>query len=368
MNSQLAILKCDSYSPSLISETIDKLFELLGGIERFVKRGEKVLIKPNLLSAALPEKGITTHPLIVKEIARRFKEKQAEVFIGDSPGGGVNIEEVYEKTGMKKIAGDLGIELVKFNRIRKIKNYPIAEIVLECDRFISLPKLKTHSLMIITGGIKNSFGLVPGVYKTELHLEFPRPKDFSRVLVDIFSIRPPDLVVIDGIVSMAGEGPTGGILRNTGVILGSSDAVAVDSVLAKLMGLNPFKISTIYEAYRRGLGEIEKIEVLGEDFKSLLFKDFPLPRSSFLNMIPQKVLKLGGNLLRTFPAIDNKICKRCKICFDNCPAKAIKIINGKLVIDYGLCIKCLCCYEFCPHRAIFLHKGFLLKLLDLVRK
>lgn len=368
MSSQVAILKCPEYHPFLISKTMDKLFELLGGVEKFVKPREKVLIKPNLLSATLPKEGITTHPLIVREIAKRCKEIGAKVFIGDSPGGGVNVEEVYEKTGMKEIAKELNIDLVRFDKIRRIKDFPLAELLFECDRFISLPKLKTHSLMIITGGIKNSFGLIPGIYKTELHLKFPRPKEFSKVLVDIFSLRKPDLVIVDGIISMAGEGPSGGLLKNTGIILGSSDAVAIDSILAKLMGIDPLKVFIIYEAYKRELGEIEKVEILGEDFNSVLFKNFPLPHYSFFNIVPQPILKFGRILIKIFPFINNQLCQKCKICFDNCPVKAIKFVNGEMIIDYKFCIKCLCCYELCSHKAIYLKKSLILELLNLVRR
>ena len=371
MRSQVVILKCPEYFPSSISQTIDKLFILLGGIDNFVKSQDKVFIKPNLLSASLPEEGITTHPLLVKEICKRFKDMGAKVFLGDSPGGGISLEEVYEKTGMRKIAQELGIELIKFDKIRKIKDYPIAEIVFECDRFISLPKFKTHALTTITAGIKNSFGLVPGIYKTELHLKYPNPKEFSKVLVDIFSLRKPDLVIVDGVVSMGGNGPSAGILKKTGFILGSKDAVAIDAVLAKAIGLNPKNISTIYEAYKQGLGEMrgEEIEILGESQESILQKDFPLPRGySFLGILPSSILKWGGKLIKLKPVIRNSSCKRCGVCMNSCPVKAIDIRDKEIKIDYRICIKCLCCYEFCPHKAIYLERGIFLKLLDLVKR
>ncbi|MCM8766060.1 MAG: DUF362 domain-containing protein [Candidatus Omnitrophica bacterium] len=369
MKTQVVILKCPSYSTLRVAQTVERLFGLLG-VREIIRPGSKVFLKPNLLSPTLPEEGVTTHPLLVKEVARRIKERGAKVFIGDSPGGGVNVEVVYEKTGMNKLAKELGVELIKFDKIRKVKNYPLAEIVFTCDYFISLPKFKTHSLMVLTGGIKNSFGLVPGTYKTELHLKFPRCKDFSLVLVDVFSLRKPDLVIVDAVVSMAGEGPTGGVLRNTGLILGSADAVALDATLARLMGIDPLKVDTLREAFLRGLGEVDegKIEVLGESLSSVSLKDFPLPRQNLINLIPSPLLKVFGSFIKNYPLIDNSLCEKCFICIKSCPVEAIGFKKDKLRIDYHFCIKCLCCYEFCPHKAIYLKKSLLLELLKLVGK
>ncbi|MCM8779441.1 MAG: DUF362 domain-containing protein, partial [Candidatus Omnitrophica bacterium] len=154
MKTQVAILKCADYSPISVSQTLERIFSLLGGIEKFIKPKAKVFLKPNLLSATSPEEGVTTHPVIVKEVAKRIKDMGAKVVIGDSPGGGISIEDVYAKTGMEKISKELGIALIKFDKIRKVNNCPLIEIVFECDCFVSLPKFKTHSLTVITGGIK----------------------------------------------------------------------------------------------------------------------------------------------------------------------------------------------------------------------
>ncbi len=370
MKSMVAILKCPDYSFPRISKTIGHLFDLLGGIERFIKPSYKVLVKPNLLSASLAEQGITTHPMIVREVARRIKDIGAKVFIGDSPGGPLNLNEVYEKTGMREIGRELGVELVRFDRIERIKDYPFARAALECDCFISLPKFKTHALTTITAGIKNSFGLVPGIYKTHLHLKFPRPEDFSKIVVDIFAVRPPDLVIVDAVVSMAGEGPAAGILKKTGLILGGWDAVAIDAVLAKIMGIKPSDVLTTLEAFRRNLGEakLEKIEIRGTQWKDIEVKDFPLPRQTLLDRLPRPVLKFAGYFINTYPAVNNKTCRACRVCIKGCPAEALTIENGITRINRRLCIKCLCCYEFCPHDSVYLKKSLPMKLLGLVRR
>jgi uncharacterized protein (DUF362 family)/Pyruvate/2-oxoacid:ferredoxin oxidoreductase delta subunit len=366
MKKTVAVVKCPDYSPQHVKEAVDRIFLLLGGIEKFAKAGARVLIKPNLLSAASPEQGITTHPELVKEVARRFKETGACVFIGDSPGGPLNFNEVCEKTGMKKIARELGVELVRFDDAEKIRGYPFAKFALECDLLVSLPKFKTHSLTLITAAIKNSFGLVPGIYKTHCHFLAPHPEDFTKVIVDVFSIRPPDLVIVDAVVSMEGDGPTFGPLRETGIILGGADAVSVDSVLAQLIGVKPMDIPAVVEAYSRKLGEaeLENIEVRGEHIQDAEIKNFKLPEPTLLHKLPRFFLNFAARFINMHPAVNKKLCRRCGICVKGCPAQAIVIYNGTTKISRALCIKCLCCYEFCPHNSILLERSLPFKLVS----
>jgi len=370
MKSKVAIVRCLDYQEKRVSEAMERIFQLLGGIDKFVKPNYRVLLKPNLLSASFPEQGITTHPAIVKEVAKRIRDTGAKVMIGDSPGGPLNLDEVYEKTGMRKLARELDIELVRFDKIEKIKSYPFAQVALDCDCFISLPKFKTHSVTVITAALKNSFGLVPGIYKTECHLHAPRPRDFAKVLADVFSIRPPNLIIIDGVVSMEGEGPAAGDLRNTGLILGGFDAVSLDVVLAGIIGINPFDVPTTSEAYRRNLGEadLKRIEISGEQLESVLVRDFRLPRQTLLNKLPRPVLNFVAHFVNTYPEVNNKTCRECAVCVKGCPAEAITIEDGITRINHKLCIKCLCCFEFCPHNSIYLKKSLLLKLLGMLRR
>ena len=128
------------------------------------------------------------------------------------------------------------------------------------------------------------YGAVSGLNKSELHRRFPRPEEFVNVLVDVFQEVRPDVVLMDGIVAMDGNGPASGTLKDAGLLICGEDSVAVDSVFSYLIGINLLKLLTTKEAYRRGLGETElkNIDILGETIGESLVKDFRLPESKIL--------------------------------------------------------------------------------------
>ncbi|MCU0652555.1 MAG: DUF362 domain-containing protein, partial [Candidatus Omnitrophica bacterium] len=276
MNSEISLVKCNSYEFSLVSASIRRAVDLLGGIEKFVQPASKVLVKPNLLMAKEPEFGITTHPEVVRAVIKILKEINCKVIVGDGPsvwGGFVeNVEEVYAKTGIKKVCLEEQVELVEFDKRRMREKFPLTTWLDECDYFINLAKFKTHELTLLTGGVKNLFGLVSGTFKTELHKNYFDPEDFARVVVDIYAEAKPNLTIIDGILAMEGDGPaTSGKLRKANVLLAGSDCVALDSVLASIMGIQPKDVLTTKIASQRGLGEanINAISILGEQLKDV---------------------------------------------------------------------------------------------------
>ena len=168
MQSQASIIKCRTYNPSEIQKAVRESVELIGGIGNFVKSSDKVLIKPNLLMATTPDTAIDTHPEFVRAVIRLVKETGAKIILGDSPsvcGEPQDIDNVYEQSGIKKIAEEEEVELVKFGRRNMKSGYLFTSWIDECNCIISLPKFKTHELTILTGAIKNLFGLIPGLYK-----------------------------------------------------------------------------------------------------------------------------------------------------------------------------------------------------------
>jgi len=171
---------------------------------------------------------------------------------------------------------------------------------------------------------------------------------------------------------MEGDGPgTSGKLRDTGLILASGDCVAMDCVLAKIMGINPYDVLTTKEASKRKLGtaDINSIEILGENLRDCIGRGFLLPRSSlhslFKNMLPEPVMRLAASLLRFYPCIDQGNCIRCAFCINACPKKTMRMEKGHVVIDYSGCISCFCCQEACPASVISIRKSILAKLLKL---
>ena len=372
MSAKVSIVRCNSYTGSLVWEAVKKSIDALGGINNFIKPQSRVLVKPNLLMAKEPEFGITTHPEVVRAVIKILKEINCKIFIGDGPSvwgaQSENVEEVYERTGLKRISEEEEVELVRFDKRRWRGKFPLTTWLDNCDYLISVPKFKTHELTTLTGAIKNLFGLVSDTYKTELHRKYFDASDFSNILVDVYEEAQPALTVIDGIIAMEGDGPaTSGKLYEAGLILAGSDCVALDSTLALIIGLEPSDVLTTKEAARRGLGiaDIKSIQVLGEPLENVIEKQFKLPQASLTRRLPRPIIDIVRHLIRFYPRVEHKNCIRCGSCIKTCPKEVISIKEERINIDYSGCISCFCCQEICPASAIKVKKGILAKLIGL---
>lgn len=322
--------------------------------------GKKVLLKPNMVGAYPPERAVTTHPGFVRACCSYLKNAGARVTVGDNPGvmGYGQNEAVARACGILEAAGD------RYKNIsREVVELPlkspagetaiVSRAVMEADLIISLPRFKTHLQTLISGAIKNSYGILAGGEKARFHRLFPDPKDFSRMVVRVFALRPPDLVIMDAITLMEGNGPSSKDLREGGKIIAGRDAVAVDTVMAGMMGLKPDQVPMLRAAREMELGKTdpEEIEVEGEwdplpDFK---------PPLSFARMgWPARLInRLWGRLFsRTTLTINPDLCQRCGVCFRQCPVGAIEKVESGYRIDSDRCIRCYCCYEFCTYGAI----------------
>lgn len=365
---QVALVKCSHYDRLEVEEAVKKSLNLLGGIERFVSKGSSVLVKPNLLTDAVPESCIDTHPEVVRAVIHCLKDVAGKIYCGDSPtvwGKPKDIQSVYEVSGLNDVCREEGVEMVSFTTPKMRQGYLLTDWLDKCGHFVSVPKFKTHGLTVLTGAVKNLFGLVVGMYKMKLHRDFPRPLDFASVLVDIFEAARPDLTVLDGVWALEGEGPgSGGIKKQMNLIAASPDALALDTVLASIMGILPSDIATNAQGYKRGLGssDLNEIDILGENPKEFSKSKFKLPSTSYLSVLPSWVVSILKLLLKTKPEILISRCKGCGICLKSCPVGAIKEKEGRFVIDYAKCISCLCCQEFCPHAAIQVKKSLILRL------
>ncbi len=372
MKSQVALIRCSSYDPLLVQEKVRQAVKLLGGISAFIKPKSRVLVKPNLLMAKEPEFGIDTHPEVVRAVIKLLQEINCQISLGDGPsvwGNQVeNVDQVYERSGVKRICAEEGVDLVRFDKRRWRGKFPMTTWLDNCDHLVNLPKFKTHDLTLLTGAIKNLFGLVPGTYKTELHKNYFYAHDFAKIVVDIYREAKPSLTVIDGIVAMEGDGPaTSGKLRELRLLLAGVDCVALDSILALIMGIRPVDVLSTKEAAARGLGtaDINSIEILGEKLRDAIGEPFLLPSTSITKKLPRPVIELAKALIKYYPCVERDNCIRCAACIQACPTQAISMQDKGIVFKYSKCISCFCCQEACPAAAIKVKKSILAKLIGL---
>ena len=341
-----------------VRPAVDRAFEIFP----MELRGKRILIKPNLLRASEAKEGIVTHPAVLRAVVEKVETMDpASIVVGDNPGlfGYGENEESFKITGLMEAAKgyyqNIGndSQKVDFNA-EFMPTVSLSKIVLDADIIISLPKFKTHGLTVITGAIKNSYGFLPGAQKAKLHKAAGSPERFHEVIVNVFRLRVPDLFIVDAVVGMEGNGPASPDLRSIGLILASSNAVAMDSVMAMMMGCDPGRLHFLRKAKEAGLGDydLSTIEVIGE-LKRL--PDFKLPplggQAIFRNETMQTMIH-NRTLLR--PQADPELCTGCGICVEQCPVSALTMNDDLPQVDADTCITCFCCQEICPEKAMTL--------------
>ena len=382
--SEVAVSRCASYEEEEVGHAVAEALGRLGGLGRFVKQGQKVLLKPNLLSAKPPEACVTTHPAVLEAVARETLRIGAKPIIGDSPPYQGHMPGGYERlcqvTGVRGVAERLGIEVVSMDRPwrevetggQRFKRLPVASAFLDADVVINLPKLKTHGLTAFTGSLKNMFGCVPGLKKSQFHLQARRDREvFAQALVDVFAACRPALSVMDAITAMDGEGPAHGDLKPVRLILASADSVALDAAACEIVGAAPSSVIHLRLAAEQGLGEIrpEHIELIGEELDELRVEGFRIPSAAGPSPSGGIRAPILGLLRRQFvamPRVDERLCVACGACVEVCAAGAMELVEkagGKpgTVARPNLetCIACYCCDEACPYGAIKLRRGWL---------
>ncbi len=335
---------------------IETLIAPFGGMEQFVKPNEKVLLKVNLLSSKGPEKAVTTHPDFVRAVAKVVREAGGEPYIGDSPSGPFskrNLNKAYKNSGLENLAGDeeiplnfnTGVKKLDIPEGKRLQRSPICEYVLNADKVIALPKLKTHSFQYLTLACKIMYGVIPGLTKAKYHAQFPRRVSFADMMLDILTIVKPQLYIMDGIMGMQGQGPGSGDPVKLDLVLASTDYVAMDIAVCKILGIEPVGIPVLKRAKVRGLWP-ERIDYPIHRPEDVAYKGFKLPNTA-------DHLLTGKKPPRKSPVITDK-CTACGDCESICPKDAVNV-NGKMAeVTYSKCIRCFCCHEVCPEDAIVL--------------
>ena len=367
---KVSIVKVDDYDRSNIHAGVRRGIELLGGLKTVVKPGDRVFVKVNHLSpSSPPERGIVTHPVFVGAVLELLKEVCTDITVGDDIDS--EATDGFQVSGIRQMCQEAGVRLInlreagfvetKCNGIMLGRIY-LSKIVLDADVIINLPKLKTHSLTIFTGGIKNMYGAIPHGHRTRFHYEYTRSEDFGQMLTDVFSAIPPQLTIMDGVMAMEGEGPSSGNPRRLGIIIASKDTVALDAVATKIIGLDPASICTTRYSRDRGLGvgNLQDIEVVGEKIEDVAAPDFKLPASYsrlIVRNLPSFLSKFLLSQMSIKTRLVEKLCTGCFECEEICPAAAISKVGEKVRINRDICIQCMCCHEVCRFNAIMLKRS-----------
>jgi uncharacterized protein (DUF362 family) len=365
MNKKVAVRKCSDYDIDKIIRLISDIYESCNGPD---PANMKVLLKPNILSDDVPEKCISTHPVVVEAMVRYLQSRSATVVIGDSPAVHIRgfkpeksqITKVCEKTGAQWI--DFTVNPSETKLVSgKVKT---ASVLKEVDMVISIPKLKNHELVYFTGAIKNSLGFIPGFSKAKQHAMHQDRESFSRFLVDLNESITPNFFLMDGITGMEGRGPGQGTPVNTGVIIGSTNPLALDIIASEIAGYNPKDIPTNHVALSRGkwLTSVADIEYDGPRLETLIKKDFKRIAITQNSNIAVKFLKNRFRFLRKLdkrPVFVHRKCTGCKECIKICPQNAIAmhpIKKNYVVLTDINCIRCYCCSEVCKYHAVTIRR------------
>ena len=367
--SVVAAIRCGSYNEVTVEEAVRRGIDLLGGAGVFASPGEKIVFKPNVLWGTDPARCIVTHPSVLRAVIMQFAGTGATLQYGDSSAGLPNAGQNMRKCGYTTAVEDLPVELVSFEDADEVscpdgiagKRLRLSRAALNADGVINLPKLKTHGLVRMTGAVKNCFGCVPGTTKGAYHARFPDVSDFSNLLADIATRIRPRLHILDAVEAMEGNGPQSGTPKNLGILLFSSDPVALDTVACRLIDLNPDFVPTIAAGVRTGLGvsEPRQIEVVGDSFDEPVDRHFNVVRKPPASFPVDGIFRFVKHFFLARPVVRKNSCIHCGHCVEVCPVapKALRQTDTDKPpeYDYGRCIRCYCCQEICPSKAIHIH-------------
>ncbi|NLS98316.1 MAG: DUF362 domain-containing protein [Planctomycetaceae bacterium] len=346
--------RCEHYDN--VKTVLAPIWEKIGAAD--LVAGKKVLLKVNLTKGGPPDLAVATHPAFTAALAELVRESGGEPYVGDSCSIYGFTRETIELAGYGEMSRQTGVPCVPLDsgKVHPVKiggahlrDTYLSEYVLDADVIISVPKLKPHDYVEFTGALKNVVGMLPGAIKPYLHYKYSRWEDFLHVVLDLFAHVRPALAFVDGILAMEGQGPTNGTPRQVGLVAASRDPVAVDAVLADLVGLPVVRLLTL--AGQRGLGEsdLEKIEVVGPPVDDVRVKIQPAnPTKAKIGLLGK--LKYGVRYYGVRPVLNTESKDALRELARLCPVDAIDL-TGRPRIRRN-CVRCMTCIESCDNGAV----------------
>jgi len=258
MSASVSLMPAHSYEQMKLKAALEAVLVPLGGMEAFVKPGDRVLLKPNLLTGGRPQNECTTRPEVVAAVAKQVIAAGGQPFIGDSPAFG-SAQGVAEANGYAPMLKALNLPIVELHGSR----YPtesnvfdhlrLAKEAMEADVVINLPKVKSHVQLTMTLGVKNLFGCVPGKMKAWWHMEAGKDVHrFGEMLVETARTLAPHLTILDGIIAHEGNGPSSGDPRPLGILAAANDVFALDRAMLEILQVAPEQVPTMAAALRLG--------------------------------------------------------------------------------------------------------------------
>jgi len=342
-----------TYENDVLRPLIFGMMDAMGGGE--IRKGSRGLVKPNLLSPAFPRQAVLTHPGVIKAAVEYCIDRGARVLVSDSPAIG-SFHLILRRNGIRMALRDLDCECRPFQKSVRLDigapfgEIEIAEDAARADFIVNLPKLKTHSQMLLTLAVKNLFGCVVGVRKLEWHMRAGIDRQaFARLIARIGLSLSPAFNILDGVLAMEGQGPgKRGIPRELCVMLAASDPFALDQAVCRMIALDPAAVPVLKAAGELGfpIPEARIDGVLPE------IHDFRLPRRTSLVYGPKFTHRFIRRQVLQRPVCDPALCRQCGQCLSICPAGAIVPEEKPIDFDYDRCIRCYCCIEVCPFGAI----------------